>query len=138
MGRRDDEIREQLVPLEPGERPTAVTVAAVVAFALAMGNLIATILGDHPTSSEWTFTGLQVGILLIAAIGMWRAKYWAVLGFQALLAIQILSLATGVALGDNLLGQLLFGVLTLLLGTLFWFLVRAMARLQMPPRPTRE
>src|SRR5687767_7056918 len=37
---RDDLAREQLVPLEEGERPRAVTVAAIVAGLLALSNLI--------------------------------------------------------------------------------------------------
>lgn len=134
---RDAEIRAKLEPLEPGERPGAVTVAAVVAALLAAGNLIATALADDVKQSEWTFTIAQAAILLIAAAGMWKARYWAVLGFQALLAIQILSLSTGVLLGDNVLGQVLFGLLVVGLGTLFWSLVKAMAQLQMPQRPTK-
>jgi hypothetical protein len=132
---RDEQIRQDIQPLAEGERPGAVTVAAIVAIVMAAGNLIATALADDVKDSEWTFAILQASILLIAAAGMWLSKYWAVLGFQALLAIQILSLSTGVLLGDNLLGQAVFAVVVVLLGVLFWTLIRAMARLQMPRRP---
>ena len=66
---------------------------------------------------------------------MWRARYWAVLGFQALLAITIvlgcLALLTAVNVAAVVARVAIIG----LAGTLFWFLVKALARLQMPTRP---
>src|SRR5947208_1803079 len=42
---RDDLAREQLVPLHEGERPHAVTIAAIVAALLALSNLVGLIAG---------------------------------------------------------------------------------------------
>ena len=74
----------------------------------------------------------------IARIGMWRARYWAVLGFQVLLALTIVNgflfLLIRASSPFAIVGGL---VITLGAGTLFWFLIRAMARLQMPERRRR-
>src|SRR5436309_2488334 len=81
--------RAKLKPLAPGERPLAVTIASVVAALLALANLMFLIFG-------WKVRGQQpgaVGVIAFTALMgaasfyMWRAKYWAVLGFQCLLAL---------------------------------------------------
>ena len=135
---RNQLIRDGLEPLAPGERPGAVTAAAIVALVLAGLNLAATLAGgsvggDEATPVSFIFTA----ILVVAAIGMWQAKYWAVLGFQALLTLQLvicfllfLSAATALDVGPTLLLAALIGGG----GFLFWKLIRAMARLQMPVR----
>jgi hypothetical protein len=136
---RNQLIRDDLEPLAPGERPQAVTVAAIVALVLAILNTLAIFLGrtiddDAAVSS----VGFSV-ILLVAAAGMWKAKYWAVLGFQALLGIQVVF--TGLAGIFAIAGADLIGVPLLIAmvlgGWLFWKLVRALARLQMPERKAR-
>jgi hypothetical protein len=73
-------------------------------------------------------------VLAAAAVGMWRAKYWAVLGFEMLLAITII-LTAAVLLRASNWQAVVFCVAVLAVCTpLFWFLIRAMARLQMPTR----
>ncbi len=134
---RNQRVREELQPLAPGERPRAVTVAAVVALVCALGNGVALALGrtleeDATTSS----IGFSV-ILLVAAIGMWRAKYWAVLGFQALLGIQVALSAIAAMFATKLLEGVTLVAAAILGGWLFWKLVRALARLQMPERRAR-
>jgi hypothetical protein len=132
---RDAEARAALVPLEPGERPGAVTVAAGVAAALALTNLVlyaigTKIQGKSPGAGALLFT-LVLGA---AAVGMWRSRYWAVLGFQALLAILILLFALLLLRAANVEAVLLALAVIGLGGWLFWKLVRAMARIQMPRR----
>jgi hypothetical protein len=112
-----------------------VTVAAVVATIAVPANLLATALARHATGAQWRFTALQCLVLAVAAYGLWNARYWAVMGFQVLLAITCVIGAGLLLLAGNLVGAL-FGVLMMgLAGTLFWFLIRAMARIQMPERP---
>lgn len=137
--RRDAETRATLEPLAPGERPRAVTVAAIVAAILAPANLIAAFAVNFggQSRSAAVFAVLQSAVLVIAAIGMWRARYWAVLGFQAMLALQVLNLALALTRVERLLVGIGVAVLIGALGTLFWFLVRAMARIQMPRQPSR-
>lgn len=134
--RKDDEVRAALRPLAPGERPGAVTVAAIVAVALA-GLVIAGYASGARVGGEGSLVSalLLAGVLLVAAWGMWRARYWAVLGFQALLAFQIIIAALSLAVASNLWAAALCLAVIGFGGWLFWKLVRAMARIQMPPRP---
>jgi hypothetical protein len=138
--RRNAEVRAKLKPLAPGERPTAVTVASIAVLLLAVGNLIAyaaglTIEGKRPSLIS---VALPTVILLVAGIGMWRAKYWAVLGFQALLGILITYLALFTIRASNLLGVLVPVAIIVPCGFLFWKLVKSMARLQMPENPSKR
>jgi hypothetical protein len=134
--RRDEEARAALVPLAPGERPRAVTAGAVVAGILAVANLAALVAGYDPDEGRKTAsTLLGTLILIVVCAGMWRARYWAVLGMQALLAIAIILGALALIGADSLGALLLVGAIIVLSGTLFWFLVKAMARIQMPARP---
>ena len=134
---RNEEIRRSLDPLEPGERPGAVTVAAIVALVLAVANVGLWLAGVEVSGREPNAgsTILQGVILLGAAAGMWRAKYWAVLGFQALLALTCIVAALSLMVASNLYAAALCLAILLGAGTLFWFLIRAMARIQMPERP---
>jgi multisubunit Na+/H+ antiporter MnhC subunit len=69
------------------------------------------------------------------AVGMWRARYWAVLGMQTLLALAIVISSLWLLTANNLAAVVLALAVLSLSGTLFWFLVKAMARIQMPQRP---
>jgi hypothetical protein len=133
---KDDAARAALKPLAPGERPRAVTVGAVVAAVAALANLIALIAGYDPDEPRKTITTVFGLILLIlVAVGMWRARYWAVLGMQTLLALTIILSSLALLTAVNVLAGLIAFVLVAGCGTLFWFLVKAMARIQMPQRP---
>jgi len=127
------------VPLREGERPRAVTVAAVVAAALALANVIAYAVGTRIGGKRPAITGvLSYSILMaIAAWGMWRARYWAVLGMQAILAILILLFGILVFTASNVLTVAIAFAVMIPAGVLFWFLVKALARIQMPERRPR-
>jgi len=132
---RNQRIRASLEPLAPGERPGAVTVAAIVAVVLAVLNTVATFTGDPVGGEDARGVSLAFTvILLVAAAGMWKARYWAVLGFQALLTLQLIITFLLLLTVTELWRGVLFAVLFGLGGWLFWKLVRAMARLQMPVR----
>jgi hypothetical protein len=137
---RNAEARAKLVPLAPGQRPPAVTVAAVIALALGIGNLVAyaagmTIDGKRPGVVSIAIPSV---IMLVAGVGMWRAKYWAVLGFQALLGILICYLALLLIRASNLLGFVVPIAIIVPAGFLFWKLVKSLARIQMPENPSRR
>lgn len=133
---KDDAARAALKPLVPGERPTAVTVGAVVAAIAAVANLVALIVGyDADESQKTASTILGTGILTVVAVGMWRARYWAVLGMQTLLALTIIIGSLALLTAVNVQAAVLMVVIVGSSGTLFWFLVKAMARIQMPQRP---
>jgi hypothetical protein len=128
---RDDLARERLVPLEPGERPLAVTVAALIAAVIAVANVIGALVGGSEAAGALPFAGLMT----IAAVGMWRSRYWAVLGFQVILALTaVSSLLFLLVAAEHALDILVALVALAVSGTMFWFLVKALARIQMPDR----
>jgi hypothetical protein len=140
---KNEAARAALKPLAPGERPTAVTVGAIVAAALALANLIAVVAGWDGAAGEddraRALAGsiLVAGLLFVVAWGMWRARYWAVLGMQTLLALTLIAASLGLVTASSAGGAVLLAVIVAAAGTLFWFMVKAMARIQMPERPTR-
>jgi hypothetical protein len=133
---RDEEARAKLKPLAPGERPLAVTIAAVVAFAIAAANLVLYLAGWDVRGQDANLAGALAVCLVfaVAGVGMWRTQYWAVIGFEVLLGVLIVSAALSLMLASNLGGALLSIAVIVLAGPLFWFLIRAMARIQMPQR----
>jgi hypothetical protein len=139
---KDEEARAALRPLRPGERPTAVTVGAIVATLLAIANLIALAFGYNAgedtvsPGSEASGSILTTLVVGIVAYGMWRAKYWGVLGMQTLLALTLVLSSLALVLADSLWAALVLLVIVAGAGTLFWFLIKAMARIQMPERPS--
>jgi hypothetical protein len=134
---RNQEAREALAPLADGERPLVVTVGAVIA-ALIAASIVAGYLagtevdGEKPRLAQVLAPALLMGIM---AWGMWRARYWAVLGFQLLLVFLIFSAVFGLLIQAASVAQ--FAVTLALLavsGSFFYFMVKAMARIQMPQR----
>jgi hypothetical protein len=133
---RNEAVRQSLEPLEPGERPRAVTIAAIVAALLAAANVILMLAGVEVNGEKPAVGGtiLFAVLMLVAAYGMWRARYWAVMGFQALLAITIVIAGLSLTVASNAAAVALCAAIVGFGGWLFWKLIRAMARLQMPDR----
>ena len=140
---KNEAARAALKPLAPGERPTAVTVGAIAAVVLAAVNVIAMIAGwnslggDIDEGRAAAFTILWSLILLVVAWGMWRSRYWAVLGMQTLLGITLVLASLSLITANSIGSVLILVVILAAAGALFWFMVKAMARIQMPERPTR-
>jgi hypothetical protein len=134
---RNQEAREALEPLEEGERPLVVTIGAIISalivLSIVIGYLAGTkVNGEKPLLAQVLAPSLLLGLM---AYGMWRARYWAVLGFQLILVFLIFSAVYGLALQAATVGQVLatLGLLAAT-GTFFYFMVKAMARIQMPTR----
>ncbi len=134
---RDEAIRASLEPLAPGERPGIVTFAAGVAFVFAIGNVLTALTGNDlsgATGDPYVTTAVTTAVLLVAGFGMLARQYWAVLGFQTILGLQIVFFSLYL-IGVQKWWQAIVCIITIgLLGWLFWKLVRPMARLQMPTR----
>jgi hypothetical protein len=131
---KDEAARAQLVPLREGERPLAVTIGAIGAAVLALAEVVAFALSSE-AEGRAVRAVLVIGLLGLMSWGMWRARYWAVLGMQALLALTILWGFLALTTASNLRAVLLAMGIALPSGALFWFLVKSMARIQMPRRP---
>jgi hypothetical protein len=132
---RNAAVRAQLEPLAPGERPGAVTVAAIVAAVLGVLNVALYAAGVRVEHTTFAGTVGVGAVLLVAAVGMWRARYWAVLGFEVVLAVTCVVAALSLFVASNVAGAVRASVVLAASGALFWKLIRAMARIQMPERP---
>jgi hypothetical protein len=135
---RDEAIRQNLEPLAPGERPRIVTIAAIVAFGFAIANLVATLTIDDLSGDQGDptmFAIVWTSVLAVAGAGMLARKYWAVLGFQCILGLQIVIFSLALTRVQKWWVGLIVTILIVLFGWLFWKLIRPMARMQMPTRP---
>ncbi|HEU4977477.1 MAG TPA: hypothetical protein VFT42_01135 [Solirubrobacteraceae bacterium] len=132
-------VRAELSPYAPGERPPALIAAALVAAALGLANLIAYLAGTKIEGTRPAAGGVLIfcAVMFVAAAGLWRMRYWAVLGFQALLALLVLVFALFLLRASNALAVVLCIGVIACGGFLFWKLVRVMARIQMPQRADR-
>jgi len=139
-GRSEEEARADLAPLGEGERPPALIAAAVVsgllAVAVTVGALSIHDLSRHGGSLPGAVF-LAVVFLLLAG-GMYRCRYWAVLGFEALLTFQIIVTSLAVVVASTILAAVLCVLAIGLGGWLFWKLVRVMGRIQAGERSQRE
>ena len=104
---KNEAAREALEPLAEGERPLVVTIGAVVSALIAVSSVVGYAAGVEVT--RFGSDGIEQGegqapILSVLAVvvlmgtmayGMWRARYWAVLGFQALLVIVLVAASLG-------------------------------------------
>jgi hypothetical protein len=138
---RNAAIRDTLTPLEPDERPWALVVGALLA-ALSGGVQLALwifgvklkVAGTHAQAGSTIAFGV---LMFICAIGMWFRKYWAVLGFMAILAITVCFFALALIKASSVLGFAIGFAGVGIGGFLFYKLVRTLSRIQMPEYPGR-
>ncbi len=133
---KDDLARERLIALEDGERPLAVTIGAIISGLLGLTTVVLFVFGVDTGDAEPAGAGTLVyaALMLVMSAGMWRVRYWAVLGFQALLALLIVIWSLLLVKAGSVLAVLVALAVILPAGTLFWFLVKSLARIQMPDR----
>ena len=143
---KNEAAREALEPLEEGERPTVVTIGAIVSALIAISSVIGWLAGVEVTriGSDGIEQGedkapvasviVVVVLMGVMAWGMWRARYWAVLGFQALLVIVLVAASLGLIQATELVPAIGTTILIAAAGTMFYFMIKAMARIQMPER----
>ena len=95
---KDEAIRASLEPLEPGERPGAVTVAAIVAVVLGLMLVAQALLDD-----DADVRGLLIFavVMFVAAAGMWKSQYWAVLGFEFFLGLTLVFAGVSLLFSGN-------------------------------------
>jgi hypothetical protein len=138
---RNQEAREALEPLAEGERPTVVTIGAVVAGLIAL-SIVAGYLAGVEVDGErprWAQVVAPAVIMGMMSWGMWHARYWAVLGFQLALVFVLFSAFFGLLVGASSVIEIAATLAVLAVaGTFFFFMVKAMARIQMPTRLPRD
>lgn len=136
---RNAAVRATLRPIAPGERPWVITVGAALAGLNGLVQLILFIAGVKlkvAGNRPQTFSVIAFAFLMfVCAAGMWRMRYWAVLGFQALLAIVILTFTLVLVRANSVLGAVVSLVVVAAGGFLFYRLVRVLSRIQMPKYP---
>jgi hypothetical protein len=141
---RNREARDALVPLYEGERPTVVTIGAVFSALVAATFWVSAVIaifsdaevnGNEPHPLQ---LAAVAAIVTAMAVGMWRSRYWAVLGFQMVLVLFLLAGVAGLV-GATTVAQVAGTVLLVLVCLAFFlFMVKAMARIQMPGRLPRD
>jgi hypothetical protein len=147
---RNEAVRAELEPLEEGERPLVVTIGAVVSALIALSSIVGYVAGVEVTKigsdgiEQGEDTAPLFSVIAVVALmgtmayGMWRARYWAVLGYQALLVIVLVAASLGLVQATDWLQAIGTTVLIAGAGAMFWFMIKAMARIQMPDRPGAE
>ena len=138
---RNAEARAALTPLRPGERPWPILVSTLIAFVLGMATLVLYLAGHKlPVGGRKpsvSYIVIYCALMFACAAGTYAMRYWAVLGFQTLLAIGILGFALALIKVTSVIWAI--GCLAVIAagGFLFWKLVRVLGRLQLPERPGR-
>lgn len=136
---RNAAVRATLTPIEPGERPWSIRIAVLLALMVGVGNLIDVLLSGRITVGR-SHAGVGGVVLfstmmVVCAVGMWKMRYWAVLGFQAILALVVLIFSLYLIRASNLLGFAFAAAVVGGGGLLFYKLVRTLSRIQMPKYP---
>jgi hypothetical protein len=124
--------RAALAPLAEGERPRALRVAIAVCVVLAVAVLIGALSVHNLSSKGGSLPGAAflAAIFLLLAQGMYRRRYFAVLGFEALLAFQVLVTSLALVVASTIVAGVVCLLGIGLGGWLFWKLVRVMGRIQ--------
>jgi hypothetical protein len=133
---RNRAAREALEPLGEGERPLVVTLGAIASGLICASIVIAYAVGAEVDGERPNVAQVLAPALLTAVMawGMWRARYWAVLGFQVVLLFLIIATALGLVRATSALQVVGNLVVMGLAGAFFYFMVKALARIQMPDR----
>jgi uncharacterized membrane protein (DUF2068 family) len=118
-----------------------ITVGAALAAASGLSQLILFLVGVklrttglHASAGQ---TIVFAGLMFACAGGMWFMRYWAVLGFMALLAILLVFAVGALVKVSSVVGLVVALVIIGVGGYLFFKLVRVLSRIQMPKYPGR-
>jgi len=131
-GELDERARAALRPLGEDEWPPALIAAMIVCSVLA-ALVIVGALTVHDLSrrgGSLPAAGFLAAVLCALAAGMYRRRYWAVLGFEALLAFQIIVTSLALVVASTIPAAAICLVGIGLGGWLFWKLIRVMGRMQ--------
>lgn len=134
---RNAAVRATIHPLEPGERPAALKVAAAVLVLLALTNLLLMIPSDTTpiSSGEASPAARSIGLAIVLsalAAWIWARSAAALLIFEALLIVTMLYAFLGLLTAVNVSAVVASAIVLGLAAVLFWKLIRVVARIQAP------
>ncbi len=137
---RNEQLRAQIVPLAPGERPRMVTACAVLCAVVAVGNVILWATGWEVRGTEVSTVGalIPAALFAILAVGLWRTRLLAVAAMQTLLAITAIFASGALLVSSDVQAVVLSLVIVVGSGVLFWPLVRINARIGLRDRLERH
>ena len=137
---RDALVRAELEPLGENERPPALLVAVVLSVVLAVGVLVGGLTVHDLSKHGGSLPGAAFlsAIFVLLAVGMYRRRYLAVLGFEALVAFQVIVTSLALIVASTLLAAAICLLSIGLGGWLFWKLIRVMGRIQVGERRDRD
>ena len=133
---KNQAAREALEPLEEDERPRVVTIDAVISAIVCASIVIGYVAGVEIDGERPNILQVIAPLVIfgVMAWGLWNAKYWAVLGFQTVLLFALIGASLSLVLASEWT-QAIGNVLIIAgSGALFFFNIKAMARIQMPDR----
>jgi len=134
-GEREERRRREPAPLQPlgaDERPTPLVIAAGVCALLSAGVLVGGLTVHDLAKHGGSLPGAVFLALVFAAlaVGIFRRRYLAVLGFEALLAFQVVVTSLALVVAATIKAAVFCLLAIALSGWLFWKLVRVMGRIQ--------
>jgi hypothetical protein len=103
-----------------------------VQLALFLAGVKLKVAGTHAKAGP---TIVFAGLMFVCAAGMWKLRYWAVLGFMTLLGITAIGFALALIKASSVVGVAIALVGVAVSGLLFYKLVRVLSRIQMPKYP---
>lgn len=136
MSEREQRTPPELQPLGADERPAALTVAIAVCALLAIGVLVGGLTVHDLSKHGGSVPGaiFLSAVLAALAVGMYRHRYLAVLGFEALLAFQVIVTSLALVVAATIKAAAFCLAAIVLGGWLFWKLIRVMGRIQAQDR----
>lgn len=111
----------------------------MIAAVIAISNPVAFALGLKVRGHPPAVGGIIVLSVLMGgcAVGLVKRRYWAILGFEALLAFTLLAAGLSLTVAANIAAVAVCLLVLGLGGFLFYKLIRVMSRIQMPTRTPR-
>jgi hypothetical protein len=123
--------REALEPISTANRPGIVLVACAWLLVACASIVYSLITADGKgVAAQRGSNALVLVIIVMAIVGTWQLKAWAILGTQTILALACVFTILAAALMPDLLVALLLVVSALVSGAIFYRMINVLARVQ--------
>jgi hypothetical protein len=123
--------REALEPISTANRPKIVLVACAWLLVACASIVYSLITADGKgVAAQRGSNALVLVIIVMAIVGTWQLKAWAILGTQTILALACVFTILAAALMPDLLVALLLVASALVSGAIFYRMINVLARVQ--------